>query len=94
MLIGPSGVALVHDYQHSRLSMAVMGHEVGRDAVLVPRDEVDSQVVLLSAVEGLVELLVWVQILEENQSRIHSKQTTITHHLWEYQVETSRPEKI
>jgi hypothetical protein len=94
MLIGPSDVALVHDCQHSRLPMAVVGHEVGRDAALVQRDEVDSRVVLLSAVEGLVELLVWVQALKENQSRFRSKQTTITHRLWEYQVETSRPERI
>jgi hypothetical protein len=93
MLKDPVVVALVRDCQHFRLSLAVVGREVGRDAAPVRKDEVGSQVVLLSAVEGLVELFVWVQTLHGNQSRSESKQTTFTYRLREYRGETSRPAK-
>lgn len=43
--------------------MVVVGREGGRDAALVQKDEVGSQVVLLSVVEELVELFVWAQVL-------------------------------
>jgi len=56
-------VALAHDCQHFRVPMVVVGHEGGRDAALVQKDEVGSQVVLLSVVEELVELFGWAQVL-------------------------------
>lgn len=46
----------------------VVGHEAGRDVVLLRKDEVGSQVVLLSVVEELVELFVGVQVLQKSQS--------------------------
>lgn len=54
--------ALVHDCQRFRGLRAGEVREAGRD-------EVGSQVVLLSVVEELVVLLVWAQDLEDSQSQ-------------------------
>ena len=48
----------------------VVGHEV-------VRDEVGLRVVLLSVVEGLVELFVWAQDLHESQSQFQSQTNAI-----------------
>ena len=43
----------------------VVGHEADRGVALIRKDEVGSQVVLLSVVEELVELFVRAQVLQE-----------------------------
>ena len=53
--------ALVHGCQ------VVVGHEVDRGVAPIQKDEVDSRVVLLNVVEGLVELFVRAQVLQNSQ---------------------------
>jgi len=48
----------------------VVGHEV-------VRDEVGLRAVLLSVVEGLVELFVWAQDLHESQSQFQSQTNNV-----------------
>jgi hypothetical protein len=70
------GVAgLVHDCLRFEMSQVVAGHEVCRVAVLVPKDEVGSQVVQLSVAEELVERFVEVDLLKtiSQNSRVNKR---------------------
>ena len=67
----PVAFALVRDYQ------VVVGREGSRDAALIQKDEVGLRAVLLSVEEGLVELFVRAQALQESQSHSQGEANNI-----------------